>query len=871
MKTLFALLASALLALLLSALLLQDAEETVPGLRANSPSAPAALDSAVPSDVEVVDIEAAGPLGIPEALDPRAALDTRAESNTTVPTAMDGPSTHVEGRVVDQEGEPLVGTRLQLCLYGAPEGAELPELPRLGNEGSTRQRIGVEGLTDASGAFGLEAPFGAETIYWLEIAADRFHDSGRLRFGRDGVPPLVKGQMDVGEIRLAATGSIFGTVTGVRGQPLADVKMDTGPGPSTTYSRGSISNADGTFVIPHAIVGTYMVKAKLEGYLSKQAEGVTVLAGEDTGPIEMVLEDAPRMEGRVVDESGTPIEKVRLWGWPKSSGSGAGARTKADGTFVVFLPQAEPYSLEATHPDYQQWGDDRGEDYEPGTNHGTITLRKAPQVTFRLVDKANNEPISAFGIKIARNEGAGGGGTFHRLPRLTDHPDGTATLGATPRRDGYVAYAPGFLMQTGAVLPVNESGAPQQRILMDRGAGVKGRLMKDGEPMTSAPIDFTPGSGYRDAFTPVERLSFKVQSGSDGTFETTGLPAPGKVRLTATRPDGGAPRVLMLEGLESGEVRDLGNIEFVEGGTVSGRVLLPEGIDPGGITIYRGDWREDINQVTDSEGHFRFENVPAGKSTFGQRGRPEIIEDGGSVEATVEPNAVTEVVLDLREYALVDVTLEIDLGEHSAAGLSVRLYVPAPAGQAPKLGVDSRRQVALGTTDEQGFVSARCPAVNDARVEVSLPHGQRLQNEGDPLSIAFGPPFAERVSFGVSTLMVKLGKHRDLLTDGKLRLDFAKPGGGPFHTHFIYLPLKGGELQPGMGEWATLTGTDLTLHGIAQGEWDITAYATKKGAPWVKVKLPSGGTRSTAKREFEFTSSVILRPGKTTILEETPR
>ncbi len=871
MKVLPLLLSVAALALLLATLLFlrgprSKLQSVEPGL------SPTTAGTDTEGVGEPTDLEPGSPLAAPTGLDSRAAalvIETAEEAAAEPAAAFDGPWSRVEGQVVDQEGAPLMGARVQLRIYRAPEGADLPLLSPLGGDQSKHESRGVEVLTDSAGRFALEAPCGSEATYWMKVAADRFHDSSLIRFGRDGVQALVEGQVDVGEIRLAATGSVFGTVTGVRGQPIADVRMDTGPGRATTYSRGSMSREDGSFVIPHAIVGTYMVKAELDGFLSKQVPDVTVVAGEDRGPINIVLEEAPRIEGRIVDEEGAPIEKVRLSGWPKSSGMGASARTEADGSFVVYLPQAEPYSLQATHPDYEQWGNKEQRDIEPGTHLGTITLRKIPQVSFTVADEASGESLSAFGIKIARNKGSEGtakGTTYWHLVPVKDQPGGVFTAGATAKRDGYVAYAPGFLMQEGEVLPTEESvaaGAPAQCILLRRGAGVEGRLVANGEPVAGASLNFTPGSRYGSGFSPEDRLAFQVQSGPEGAFRTTGLPAGGRVRVTATRAGGGAPLVQMLEGLKSGEVRDLGDVEFVEGGTVVGKVVLPEGIDPGGITIYRGDWKEDINQTTDSEGAFRFEDVPAGENSFGQRGRPEILEDGGSVKALVEPGKVSEVTLDLRDQALVDVELEIDLGGRSAAGLRVHLVPPTPEGADRFFSFQSRNHIQLGKTDDRGFVRARCRAVRDALVKVTLPHFHQLESTGEPITIVYGLPLTQHVSFKSGSLVVDLGRAGVLPEEGQIGLVFSQSGGDFSTSAYIRLPLENGRLQEGMAGWAALDGKELSVHGVAEGDWETTVYASKKGAPSVETKLSSGSVRYGPEREFEVTSRVSIRAGET--------
>lgn len=799
-------------------------------------------------------------------------VEASIELEGAAPTAFQGPFTQVTGRVVDQDGKPLEGARIQLRSTNWPEKADVVELEPLGNEIFTRLGMGFEVQADAAGHFRVDAPFGANTSYELAIVADPMHDSAELRFGRGGIAAMTEGRVDVGEIRLAVTGSIFGTVTDSRGQPLSGARMDTGPSPWGTFSRSSLVREDGTFLLPHARVGTYMVKARLNGYMNAFREDVTVKARESTGPIHIILENATSIQGRFVDEAGAPIEKVRVLGSPRSGSSGAYAKSQADGTFTMYLPQTEPFSLEATHADYVQWGDRRQRDrlFEPGTHVGTITLNKLEQVRFTVVEKVGGEPLRSFGLAIARykgSEAASGRSTHLHLPEVMEHPDGVFTTGARGKRDAYVAYAPGFLMAEGSVLPTEESiatGAPAQEVVLQRGGGVVGRLMEDGEPVFGASIDFTPGSRSHQEFAPQDRLSFQIKSGPDGRFRTTGLPLFVGVRLTARSPSGGAPILRMLKPLGTEDLLELGDLEFAEGGTVVGKVLLPEEIDPGGITVYIGDWEEGVHQVTDSAGAFRFASVALGEHCFRQRGRSEVLESGGVVKAKVEPGTVTEVLMDLRSQALVDVELEIDLGSRSTAGLKVDFIEQHPVGRDPKFGVSSQNWVRIGEANESGVAVGRCRAVQGARVHVRLPHGERLLHVGNPISVSYGPTFRERARFELGSIQFDLGTSQVLPDNGLFCVDLDTPGGTVSSTRRLHIRLTGGDVDESFQDWAALEGTELTLHGIAPGDWEFTAYAQAKDAPRGEVTSTDGRQSLGPKRNLELKGTASVRDGETT-------
>jgi len=758
----------------------------------------------------------------------------------------------VFGVVVDEAGAPLQGVAVRLQAY--KQWAEGVDVPRL--EGRYDMR-GFEVATDVDGAFRFDVlpPTAARTS--LEVRPDRFHDSHRIWFGKGNNrarPTLTAGVRNLGEIRLATTGAVRGRVTDAHGQPIADVKMDVGPGRSTTYSRGARTGADGTYLIAHAPVGTYAVKAKAEGYLSGYLEPVTVDARRDTTGVDFTLLAAPSIQGIVVDEQGQPIEGAKLWGWPSSSGSGAGAESKADGSFVVFLPQDEPYSMGVKRDGYQSWGaeHDRSVTFPPGTTDLVVTLVSLPPIRFVVVDAESGEPIERFGLNILEENGSRSSThvyTERRPPQSIAHPGGIAEATARVGADLFVIAADGYLLATGDV-ELDEEGGGTQTVQLIRGKVVRGRVLRDGVAVVGANIKieagYDPGTG---AFRVSPNSMHSTTTDEDGRFELIGLSSVTQ-RLTVD-PVEGAPLIHMIQRITGPEPHDVGDLILLPGARISGEVLLPPGVDPAGLQVRLGERSDGVQTLVDGQGRFHFEDVASGSHHLTLLGRPGVLASCDPVPVELTPSETASITLDARDRSMCAVELVIDLDDLTVAGCQVDLVATDEGGE----------RETLGNCDERGVVSGSVRAWGEASVRVFLRGSGTVEHPDVRLDLQPQMKLSRTVRFEFARLQLQLPAGVALPEEGRSHVQLTAVDSG-LASQFRSLKFVGGTVSDARAGHAEATSGTLSFGGLVAGRYTLTLELTDASTEMVETPLPNGGIRIERLPSYRMTREIVLVAGE---------
>lgn len=653
--------------------------------------------------------------GAPERERATAPVVPLSDAPKPAPVVSARPRSIVFGRVVDDEGHPVEGVRLSLSAVGTQwaEGETIPHR-KVG-------RFDVEGFdatSAADGRFRFDVPLPESDWISLHTDAPPHFGIAGCDFGSAGgrnKPRLKEGDNDLGDLVIAITGAVSGEVHAADGGAVggAEVRLEGSfPG---GFSVQTVCDEAGRFVLGHVPEGMVTVGAKAEGYLSASQSGVEVKKRATTPGVVFRLERAPVISGRVVDESGAPIEKVRMWGWPVSAGQGAGARSKTDGTFTIYLPQNEPYKLEVQGEEFEPWGGFQSDKtFDPGTTDVLVSLKRTKRTTFVVVDGASGAPIERYGLSVRdkpQKEGSYGG-AFH-VSEVGAHPQGEVKTIGDPERHVVCVVAPGFEDFEADVRHDDASGA-RQTLRLKRGGTIVLRVMHAGQPVDGASVKLERDAIKIDPSKPDDEDDFfnsnytydlsdflgrarMCDGAPDGSVRIADL-SPGTYRLTVSGGKG-APKMLKDVRLEPGGTRDLGTVELDASATVNGRVVLGPGQSTADVEVYLDDDWIARRTLVNATGAFTFENVAAGKHVMNVR--VGVIGLQEQVEFEAVAGATKEVVVDLSTKAPCKVRVHVTRGGRPVPDVEVAFEHTDGdrfAGQQP-----------VATTGADGTATGSCP------------------------------------------------------------------------------------------------------------------------------------------------------------------
>jgi protocatechuate 3,4-dioxygenase beta subunit len=353
---------------------------------------------------------------------------------------------------------------------------------------------------------------------------------------------------------------------------------------------------------------------------------------DDAGPLDVVLEPAPEVAGRVVAEDGG-AGIVGALVWPTLDPASA-VESGRGGAFRLSLPRIAGGELAAVAPGYLPAGL-RALDASGDPVQGPVlSLQPAAHLAGRVVDAAGR-PLAGAAVRAVPVQGS----AFVPLPataprrarsgsdgrfRVDGMPAG-ASLSVRATLDGFAPWqqrvAPETAAREGAAGAV--PGYPAVEIVLSAGARIRGRLVdEDGAPVAGAEVALTPRDGERQPWGAEPEGAQRVVSGQGGVFELLDLPV-GRVDLevdAARHPPLARPGV---EVRRLGETVDLGDLVLGPEAVLDGVVEDSKGAPIAGAEVRVGEgvrrpfWlggagADEGSRLTGPGGEFRIERLRPG-------------------------------------------------------------------------------------------------------------------------------------------------------------------------------------------------------------------------------------------------------------------
>ena len=321
---------------------------------------------------------------------------------------------------------------------------------------------------------------------------------------------------------LRASAEAAGIVVDDLDIPIAGAEVFSGDG-----SNRVVTAEDGTFTLTKVEPGRINIAAVAEGL--KESVELTLQPGERAWDIRIVIATSGDHEiaGRVVDEAGNPLQ-AQVAAFPGENMPGKTTETALDGVFHIDgLTEAE-YIIVA------RAGQEHDEAIIGGVAAGSmdlvITLAASKMLTGRVVDAANNTPVTRFEAELSYDSSPDLAVRNSRhFQRFTD-PDGRFALRVDDEKHGQgvlLVRAAGYSM---AAVPSSIHQQGEVLVRLQKAGVVKGAVRDASGKAVSGAQVFT-GRRVPSVFDS-SRIAFQTETDATGAFTLEGLP-DGTVRLTA--------------------------------------------------------------------------------------------------------------------------------------------------------------------------------------------------------------------------------------------------------------------------------------------------------------------------------------------------